>query len=72
MLFRAFLARQPYGFRVIAFSERIRQSLRCSELLGGYDFSRPRDDQPEGVPEDPWEHCGEYCAYACELLDGML
>ena len=47
-------------------------SLRCSELLGGYDFSRPRDDQPEGVPEDPWEHCGEYCEFASALLDEML
>ena len=47
-------------------------SLRCKELLGGYDCLLPEDGQAEGVPEDPWEHCGAYCAYACELLDDLL
>ena len=47
-------------------------SLRCKDLLGGYDCLLPEDGQAEGVPEDPWEHCGEYCAYACELLDEIL
>lgn len=35
-------------------------SLRCKELLGGYDCLLPEDGQAEGVPEDPWEHCGAY------------
>ena len=47
-------------------------SLRCKDLLGGYDCLLPEDGQAEGVPEDPWERCGEYCAYACELLDEIL
>ena len=34
-------------------------SLRCGELLH------------EGE-ENPWVQCGEYCAYACEILDDML
>lgn len=44
----------------------------CRELLGGYDCTRAEDDQPEGVPEDPWEHCGEYCEFACAVLDELL
>ena len=47
-------------------------TLCCRELLGGYDSTLPEDAQPAGVPEDPWEHCGEYCAFACELLDELL
>ncbi|RVU98030.1 C_GCAxxG_C_C family protein [Coriobacteriales bacterium OH1046] len=44
----------------------------CRELLGGYDCTRGDDGQPEGVPENPWEHCGEYCAFACTVLDEIL
>lgn len=47
-------------------------TLCCRELLGGYDCTRAEDDQPEGVPEDPWAHCGQYCEFACEVLDELL
>ena len=44
----------------------------CRELLGGYDCTLPDDAQPEGVPENPWEHCGAYCETVCQILDELL
>lgn len=47
-------------------------SMCCRELLGGYDCTKPEDEQASDVPENPWEHCGAYCEFVCDVLDGML
>lgn len=46
-------------------------TVQCKMLLGGFDMSKPDGASPCDR-EDPFVHCGEYCATACEILDDML
>ena len=46
-------------------------TVQCKMLLGGFDLSKPEGANPCDR-EDPFVHCGEYCATACEILDDML
>lgn len=46
-------------------------TVQCKMLLGGFDLSKPEGANPCDR-EDPFVHCGEYCASACEILDDML
>lgn len=46
-------------------------TVQCKMLLGGFDLSKPEAASPCDR-EDPFVHCGEYCATACEILDDLL
>lgn len=60
--------------KVREFQERFVErygTVRCKMLLGGFDLSKPEAASPCDC-EDPFAHCGEYCAAACEILDDLL
>lgn len=51
-----------------------RGSIICKTLLGGYDFSIPKEAETimAGGLQGIIKNCPAYCAEACEILDDML
>ena len=46
-------------------------TVRCRLLLGGFNIADPEGPSPCDR-ENPFVHCGEYCATACDILDDLL
>lgn len=56
------------------FKERFTEkhgSLLCRDLLGGYSFAIPEDEEKIDA-EDLTKDCPRLCASACEILDDIL